>query len=412
MIIEPVFVVGAPRSGVRLVYESLSVCQGVFTREESSSDPLAGLRRSPLVEQVWDSDCMGVEAAAPSGAVSKCQALFEAHLRDRDDLAPDGTTGVGRMCTLEFGLQNALRVPFLRAVFPGARFVVVDRDAPAAVSSLIEAWESGQFVTYPDLPGWEGSPWSFPLVEGWHELNGAGLAAVATYQWSSISERLGEDLAPLPPADVVRVPIEDFLADPAGEVRRIGELLEWVVDRPPPRPLPLTRSTVSVPNQDKWRAANPGLASLVESDPHAPGQYVDPVSAPGLKGGATANLFESTYSLSVLDLLAASSCSLMVSTYQSGRLISLREQDGKLNTHFRLFDAPMGVACSQSALVVATAQEIHGHQNHAGAARVMAPPGSHDACYLPRNTHMTGDMGVHEVEVPPANRTLGYAACC
>ena len=34
------------------------------------------------------------------------------------------------------------------------------------VSSMLDAWRSGRFVTYPDLPGWGGPPWSLLLVPG------------------------------------------------------------------------------------------------------------------------------------------------------------------------------------------------------------------------------------------------------
>ena len=403
MIIEPIFVVGAPRSGVRLVYESLSTCGGVFSREVPFVEPLTEMPDLAPVTRGWDADRL---TAADSEVIERSHAMFGNHLRDRDDLvpdAPDAPDAAGVVRTVEFGLTNALRVPFLRKVFPRAQFVVVEREAPAAVSSLMEAWESGRFVTYPSLPGWEGLPWSFPLIEGWRDLIGAGPKEVAIRQWSSIAHRLEMDVADLPPADVVRVECEAFLSDPAGAVRRIGDRLGLVMDRPVPIHLPLTRSTVSSPGRDKWRLANPELVSLAEPL----GSAVEPREIPAggpvrgrepkPAGPPPPNLFESTYSLSILELLAASSCSLMISTYQSGRLISLREEEGKLNTHFRLFDAPMGVACSQSALVVATAREIHGHQNHDGAAQVLAPQGSHDACYLPRNTHVTGDMGVHEI---------------
>ena len=413
--IEPVFVVGAPRSGVRLVYESLSDCRGVFSREEPFGDPLNKM----LVEvpglgpaaRGWDSDCL--VGAAPE-VVERCQVLFGEHLRDREDLVPNDRSGAGVVSTVECSLTNALRVPFLAEVFPRARFVVVEREAPAAVSSLVEAWESGRFVAYPSLPGWTGLPWSFPLVEGWRELIGAELVGIATRQWSSIVERLRADMASLPPATVVRVDYDGFLGDPTGEARRIGDQLGWVVDRPVPSPLPLTRSTVSAPGREKWRTANPRLVSLVEpvgtepggSGPTAGGGPDSEASDGGSEPDSTepdppratlGSLFESSYTLSVLQLLADSARSLLVSTYQSGRLISLREEAGKLNTHFVVFDAPMGVACNQSTLVVATRQQIHEHQTHVGAARVVTPAGSHDACYLPRNTHVTGDMGVHEI---------------
>ena len=402
VIIEPVFVVGAPRSGVRLVYESLLGCGGVFSREETQADPLGAMLRLAPAARGWDSDCLA--GAVEPELVEQCRERFGDHLRDRDDLVPD-VAADGAVSTLEFALNNAMRVPFLRSVFPGARFVVVEREAPAAVSSLMEAWQSGRFVTYPELPGWEGLPWSFSLIEGWRDLIGAGPLALATQQWSSISERLRADLAPLPPDHVARINFEEFLADPAEEVKRIGDRFGWVVDRPLSSPLALTRSTVSTPGRDKWRTMHSDLASPLASAGSDGGSGlgrtgpggVGPMEGEDPVAAAPVSLFESSYTTSVLDLLAASSCSLMVSTYQSGRLISLREEDGQLNTHFRLFDAPMGVACSESALVVATSREIHEHQNHVGAAQVLAPQGSHDACYLPRNTHVTGDMGVHEI---------------
>lgn len=400
MTVEPVFVVGAPRSGVRLVYESLAGCGGVFSREEPSIDPLLEMPGLAPAARGWDSDCLAV---ADPELVEPCRAAFLGHLRDRDDAVPDETVGSGAVHTLEFGLKSALRVPFLRAVFPGARFVVVEREAPAAVSSLVEAWESGRFVTHPSLPEWKGLPWSFPLIEGWRELSGLGLLEVAWRQWWFISDRLRADVASLPPADVVTLDVEGFLRDPPGEVRRIGDRLGWVVDRPLPSPLPLTGSTLSTPGRDKWRAASPGLVPMVEPGGSPPGRSEPAESgvaggtAPGPAPAARQALFESSHTTSVLALLAETACSLMVSTYQSGRVISLREEDGTLNTHFVVFDAPMGLACSRSALVVATRREIHEHQNHDGAARLLAPAGSNDACYLPRNVHVTGDMGVHEI---------------
>jgi uncharacterized protein (TIGR03032 family) len=410
VVIEPVFVVGAPRSGVRLVYEALSDCRGVFSREGPLGDPLADLLAEvPSLDPAargWDSDCL--LGAAPEVA-ERCRALFGEHLRDREDLVPDDAPGSGVVPTLECSLTHALRVPFLAQVFPEARFIVVERDAASAVSSLAEAWGSGRFVTYPSLPGWTGLPWSFPLVEGWRELIGAELLEVATRQWSSIAGQLRTDVASLSATEVVQVDLGGFLGDPAGEVQRIGDQLGWVVDRPLPSPLPLTRSTVSPPAKDKWRKANPVLGSLVEpvgaesgrSGPTGEGGSAGEASFEGSEpapaGTTMRSLFESNFTLSVLGLLADSACSLLVSTYQSGRLISLRQEDGRLNTHFVVFDSPMGVACSRSNLVVATRRQIHEHQTHAGAARVLSPAGSHDACYLPRNTHVTGDMGVHEI---------------
>ena len=401
------FVVGAPRSGVRLVYESLSHAPGVFSRDDGHGDPLT-LPGLSTETRDWQSDRL-VDAGPE--VVEWCREAFEEHLRDRDDYVPEGDAGTVR--TLECSLPNALRVPFLRTLFPRARFVVVERDPTSVVSSLMEAWESGRFVTYASLPGWRGLSWSFPLIEGWRDLIDAELSAIATRQWSSIADQLNADVMELPPTAVVRVDHDTFLHDPMAGARQIAERLGWEMDRLLPSPLPLTRTTISTPAREKWRVAHPGLTGLFgvdEDGSHSRGSiHGDSLggalavsvagSGPDPTGGPPAgdSLFKSSYSRSVLALLSNSGLSLLVSTYQSGRLISLREEHGKLNTHLVLFDSPMGVAASPASLVVATRTAIIEHCNHVGAARALTPEGSHDACYLPRNIHVTGEMGVHEI---------------
>lgn len=44
--------------------------------------------------------------------------------------------------------------------------------------------------------------------------------------------------------------------------------------------------------------------------------------------------------------------SLVVSTYQAGRVILVRNDGGKLNTHFRTFNKPMGIAFDQNRLTI------------------------------------------------------------
>ena len=48
--------------------------------------------------------------------------------------------------------RNALRVPYLDAVFPDASFVYVYREPRDTLSSMAEAWESGDYATYRGCP--------------------------------------------------------------------------------------------------------------------------------------------------------------------------------------------------------------------------------------------------------------------
>ena len=44
----------------------------------------------------------------------------------------------------------------------------------------------------------------------------------------------------------------------------------------------------------------------------------------------------------------------LVTTYQAGKLVLVRDEGGRLNTHFRTFQAPMGMALAGDRLAVGT----------------------------------------------------------
>ena len=47
--------------------------------------------------------------------------------------------------------------------------------------------------------------------------------------------------------------------------------------------------------------------------------------------------------------IAATGGTLLISTYQTHRLVCVRAREGELNTHFRGFDKPMGIAVGARA---------------------------------------------------------------
>jgi uncharacterized protein (TIGR03032 family) len=89
--------------------------------------------------------------------------------------------------------------------------------------------------------------------------------------------------------------------------------------------------------------------------------------------------------------------SLLVTTYQAGRLVILRADGDALNTHFRAFPKPMGLAVQGDRLALGTALEVCEYHNVPAVARKLEPAGTHDACFLPRMAHATGDVQVHEM---------------
>ena len=80
----------------------------------------------------------------------------------------------------------------------------------------------------------------------------------------------------------------------------------------------------------------------------------------------------------------------------------LRAQGDVINTHFRSFDKPMGLAIRPGRLAIGSAHCIwEFHDLPAVGAKVKqegeASTAIHDACFLPRTTHWTGDVQVHEM---------------
>src|SRR5699024_4615542 len=66
----------------------------------------------------------------------------------------------------------------------------------------------------------------------------------------------------------------------------------------------------------------------------------------------------SVHTASMPKLLQQAASSLLVSTYQAGKLVIVRENEGKLNTHFRVYNRPMGLAHDGGRMALGTAVSV------------------------------------------------------
>ena len=96
-------------------------------------------------------------------------------------------------------------------------------------------------------------------------------------------------------------------------------------------------------------------------------------------------------------LLRQLGASLLVTTYQAGKLVIVRDEGDHLNAHFRVFQAPMGMALAGDRLAIGTSIQVWEYVNVPAVAARLEPPGRHDACYLPRSCHVTGNIQIHEM---------------
>lgn len=89
--------------------------------------------------------------------------------------------------------------------------------------------------------------------------------------------------------------------------------------------------------------------------------------------------------------------SLVVSTYQAGKIVIVRSDGRVANTHFRTMSVPMGVAFDRGRLAVGTKAGVWEFHNQPAVSKRVDESGRTDACFLPRRHFVTGHIAIHEV---------------
>ena len=122
---------------------------------------------------------------------------------------------------------------------------------------------------------------------------------------------------------------------------------------------------------------------------------------------AAAEPLRSVHTQSFPPLLRQLGISLLVTTYQAGKLVVVRADGEVLNTHFRVFPRPMGLAARRERFAIGTQHQVEEFRNLAAVAAKLPPVGKHDAAFLPRRSHVTGDIDIHEMDYA-ADGTLWF----
>ena len=86
------------------------------------------------------------------------------------------------------------------------------------------------------------------------------------------------------------------------------------------------------------------------------------------------NPLRSVYTSNLPDILAQFDVSLVVSTYQAGKVVLVRNDGGPVNTHFRTFKKPMGMAVHQNRLTIGGANTVWYLRNMPAVARELLAP--------------------------------------
>lgn len=126
---------------------------------------------------------------------------------------------------------------------------------------------------------------------------------------------------------------------------------------------------------------------------------VDPVPQKlSAQGPQPSQPFSCHHTPELPELIAELGCSLVLSTYQAGKLIVISSDGERLIQLPRTFDTPMGLALDGSRLAVATKNEIVLLTDESRlAASYPKQPGRYDALFIPRSVHFCGQLMVHDM---------------
>jgi uncharacterized protein (TIGR03032 family) len=137
------------------------------------------------------------------------------------------------------------------------------------------------------------------------------------------------------------------------------------------------------------------MTSETRTVPAEPGPEVEEPS--GATSDSASSSLRAVHTPNFPPLLRRLNGSLLVTTYQAGKLVMVRDEVDHLNTHFRSFQAPMGLALLGNRLAIGTAAQVWEFVDVPAVTAKLEPPGRHDACFLPRGCHVTGNIQIHEM---------------
>lgn len=271
---QPLVILSAPRSGSTLLFETLLKSPDLWSIKSESHFIFNAFPQLHPAQRGFASGALGAADADPE-LCHLMRACFLVLLRDVNgrrylELAPSQRPR--RLTLLEKTPRNALNIPFLTQLFPDLRAIFLHRDPRETVASIMEAWETGLskggFVTFPNLPGWDRQHWCLLLPPGWRALNGKSLAEIATFQWMAANSAILKDLQTLPQTRWLSVSYRALVTEPGTTLRRIAEFaaipFEGPLDNCTRQALPLSSTTLSRPQADKWRRHGAQIEALAD----------------------------------------------------------------------------------------------------------------------------------------------------
>jgi len=262
---KPIFIIAAPRSGSTLLFETLMRHQQLWSLGDEGH---AWIEKYPHLRPVRGGVASNrlTNANLHADLAKQLQQDMLQGLISAQGERVNSNTGAIRL--LEKTPKNCLRIPFIDAIYPDARYIYLYRDPKDSISSIIEGWRHQRFVTYGDVR-MEHGRWCFLRPPAWQEMINRPLHEIAAFQWQTCQDLILDDLAHIDQSRWTTCAFDEFLDDAKGTISRLQKFCE--LDPDPAleaycnAPLPLSRYTQTAPAQGKWMQHQGAIAAVFPS---------------------------------------------------------------------------------------------------------------------------------------------------
>lgn len=264
---RPVIILAAPRSGSTLLFESLTQSSDLWTIGGESHGLFESIPRFNPAMGRCDSNSLSADDATPA-IIRQIRLWFLQLLQNSQGRSFHQFSGAmnSRPRLLEKTPKNALRVSLLNVIFPDALFIYLYRNPRENISSMMDAWKSGRFVTYRALPGRDSS-WSLLLPPRWQSYNDASIEEITAFQWKSANMAILRELKKLDSSRWIAVSYGQQVQNTVETIRRVCSFC----DVPPDGILnsmssgytKLSRYTVTPPEKNKWHKNASALSKVL-----------------------------------------------------------------------------------------------------------------------------------------------------
>jgi hypothetical protein len=220
---NPIFIVGAPRSGTGILYRTMAYHPDLAWISNITKKFPSSLLLTRII-MLFRNDHRPTEA---NNVWQKFTGKADESL-GRDDVTPAARRFFHKIVRINLRLfnkprflnkcpGNSVRIEFLREVFPDARFIHLLRDGRAAAYSIMRSRLKHS-----------GSYWSV-RPPGWQALLQRPLLDACTLQWKMVVEHVIQSAKSLPDDQYMEVRYEDFVTRPSDVLRSVGARynLDW-----------------------------------------------------------------------------------------------------------------------------------------------------------------------------------------